>query len=106
VPGPAWTSPLDRSRSQVPRTESPNGRGRSPARAIRQASGPKVCSTASSQPGPADPGAERAYGRLAALTADAYAAVSSYSLLSREDLRCAAVGCPREPMSFFGARIR
>src|SRR5580704_367689 len=31
VPGADWTSPPDRSHAQVSRTESPNGRGRSPA---------------------------------------------------------------------------
>jgi hypothetical protein len=48
---------------------------------------------------PADPVAAHACGLLAALTADAYAAMNSYSsLLSREDLRCTADGCPREPI--------
>jgi hypothetical protein len=50
-------------------------------------------------PAPADPVAAHACGRLAALTADAYAAMTSYSsLLRREDRRCAAVGCLREPI--------
>ncbi len=50
-------------------------------------------------PASADPVAEHAGGLLAALAADAYAAMSSYSsLLSREDLRCGTGGCPREPI--------
>jgi hypothetical protein len=50
-------------------------------------------------PAPADPVAAQACGRLAALTADAYAAVSGYSsLLGREGLRCGTGGCPREPV--------
>jgi hypothetical protein len=48
---------------------------------------------------PADPKAAHAYGLLAALTADAYATMSSHSsLLSREDLACGTDGCPREPI--------
>ena len=50
-------------------------------------------------PASADPVAEHAGGLLAALAADAYAAMSSYSsLLSRENLRCGTGGCPREPI--------
>ena len=76
-PGAAWTSPPDRSHSQVSRTESPNGRGRSPAAFA----------------------AAHACGLLAALTADAYAAMNSHSsLLSREDRACGTDGCPREPI--------
>jgi hypothetical protein len=51
------------------------------------------------EPAPAGPAAARAYGLLAALTADAYATMSSHSsLLSREDLACGTDGCPREPI--------
>jgi hypothetical protein len=50
-------------------------------------------------PPPADPAAAHACGLLAALTADAYAAMSSHSaLLSREDLACGTDGCPRQPI--------
>jgi hypothetical protein len=52
-----------------------------------------------SAPAPADPAAAHACGLLAALTADAYAAMNSHSsLLSREDLACGTGGCPREPV--------
>jgi hypothetical protein len=48
--------------------------------------------------GPRPAAAAHACGLLAALTADAYAAMNSHSsLLSREDLACEADGCPREP---------
>ena len=58
-----------------------------------------AAAVAAGVPAPADPVAAHACGLLAALTADAYAAVNSYSsLLSREDLRCMADGCPREPL--------
>jgi hypothetical protein len=50
-------------------------------------------------PAPADPAAAHASGLLAALAADAYAAMSSHSsLLSREDLACGTDGCPCEPV--------
>ncbi|MFI7129446.1 hypothetical protein ACIBQ1_27365 [Nonomuraea sp. NPDC050153] len=50
-------------------------------------------------PAPAGPTAERASGLLAALTADAYAAMSSHSsLVVREDLVCGTDGCPSEPI--------
>jgi len=52
-----------------------------------------------SAPAPADPAAAHACGLLAALTADAYAAMNSHSsLLSREDHACGTDGCPREPV--------
>jgi hypothetical protein len=57
-----------------------------------------AAAVAVSAPAPADPAAAHACGLLAALTADAYAAMNSHSsLLSREDLACEADGCPREP---------
>jgi hypothetical protein len=50
-------------------------------------------------PAPADPAAAHASGLLAALTADAYAAMNSHlSLLSREDLACGTDDCPAEPI--------
>ncbi|HEX5287705.1 MAG TPA: hypothetical protein VFX25_02450 [Streptosporangiaceae bacterium] len=50
-------------------------------------------------PAPADPAASHACGRLAALTADAYAAMNSHSsLLSREDRACGTDGCRRAPI--------
>jgi hypothetical protein len=50
-------------------------------------------------PPPAEPGAARACGLLAALTADAYAAMGSQSALaSREGLACATGGCRTEPV--------
>jgi hypothetical protein len=58
-----------------------------------------AAAVAAGAPTPADPAAAHAYGLLAALTADAYAAMSSHSsLLSREDLACGTGGCPREPI--------
>lgn len=58
-----------------------------------------AAAVAADSPAAADPAASYAYGLLAALTADAYAAMSSYSsLLSREDLACGTDGCPREPI--------
>jgi hypothetical protein len=52
-----------------------------------------------SAPAQADPAAAHACGLLAALTADAYAAMSSHSsLLSREDRACGTDGCLREPV--------
>jgi hypothetical protein len=57
-----------------------------------------AAAVAVSAPAPADPAAAHACGLLAALTADAYAAMNSHSsLLSREDLACGTDGCPREP---------
>jgi hypothetical protein len=50
-------------------------------------------------PAPAEPAAAHACGLLAALTADAYAAMNSHSsLLSREDLACGTDDCPAEPI--------
>jgi hypothetical protein len=50
-------------------------------------------------PTPAEPAAAHASGLLAALTADAYAAMNSHSsLVSREDLACGTDGCPSEPI--------
>jgi hypothetical protein len=58
-----------------------------------------AAAVAAGAPASADPDAVHAYGLLAALTADAYAAVSSHSsLLSREDLACGTGGCTREPI--------
>jgi hypothetical protein len=58
-----------------------------------------AAAVAAAEPAPAGPAAAHAYGLLAALTADAYAAVSSHSsLMSREDLACGTGGCPREPV--------
>lgn len=52
-----------------------------------------------SAPAPADPAAAHALGLLAALTADAYAAMNSHSsLLNREDLACRTHGCPHDPI--------
>ena len=57
-----------------------------------------AAAVAAGGPAPAGPAADRAYGLLAALTADAYAAVSSRSsLLGHGDLACGTGGCPREP---------
>jgi hypothetical protein len=50
-------------------------------------------------PTPADPIAAHASGLLAALTADAYAAMNSHSsLVVRADLACGTDGCPSEPI--------
>jgi hypothetical protein len=50
-------------------------------------------------PAPAEPAAAHACGLLAALTADAYAAMNSHSsLVSREDLACGTDDCPSEPI--------
>jgi hypothetical protein len=50
-------------------------------------------------PTPAEPTAAHARGLLAALTADAYAAMNSHSsLVIREDLTCGTDGCPSEPI--------
>jgi hypothetical protein len=50
-------------------------------------------------PTPAEPTAAHASGLLAALTADAYAAMNSHSsLVSREDLACGTDDCPSEPI--------
>lgn len=50
-------------------------------------------------PTPAEPTAARASGLLAALIADAYAAMSSHSfLINRADLACGTGGCPSEPI--------
>jgi hypothetical protein len=58
-----------------------------------------AAAVAAGEPAAAGPAAARAYGLLAALTADAYAAMGSYSsLLNREDLACGTGGCPREPV--------
>lgn len=58
-----------------------------------------AAAVAAVEPAPADPAAAHAYGLLAALTADAYATMSSQSsLLSREGLACGTDGCPREPI--------
>jgi hypothetical protein len=58
-----------------------------------------AAAVAAGAPPPADPVAAHACGLLAALTADAYAAMNSYSsLLSREVLSCGTDGCPREPI--------
>ena len=58
-----------------------------------------AAAVAAGEPAPADPAAEHAYRLLAALTADAYATMSSHSsLLSREGLACGTDGCPREPI--------
>ena len=54
-----------------------------------------AAAVAAGAPAPADPVTAHAGGLLAALTADAYAAMSSYSsLLGRENLRCV---CGRLP---------
>ena len=58
-----------------------------------------AAAVAAGEPAPDDPAAARAYGLLAALTADAYAATGSHSsLLSREDRACGTGGCAREPV--------
>lgn len=58
-----------------------------------------AAAVAAGEPAPAGPAAAHAYGLLAALTADAYAAMSSHSsLLNREDRACGTGGCPREPV--------
>jgi hypothetical protein len=58
-----------------------------------------AAAVAAGAPAPADPAAAHVYGLLAALTADAYAAMSSHSsLLSCEDRTCGTDGCPREPV--------
>jgi hypothetical protein len=58
-----------------------------------------AAAVAAGEPAPAGPAAAHAYGLLAALTADAYAAMSSHSsLLSREDRACGTGSCPREPV--------
>jgi hypothetical protein len=58
-----------------------------------------AAAVAAGEPAPAGPAAARAYGLLAALAADAYAAMSSHSsLLSGEDRACGTGGCPREPV--------
>ena len=58
-----------------------------------------AAAVAAVEPAPADPAAAHAYGLLAALTADAYATMSSHSsLLSREGLACGTDNCPREPI--------
>ena len=58
-----------------------------------------AAAVAAAEPAPPGPAAARAYGLLAALTADAYAAMGSHSsLLSRENLACGTGGCPREPV--------
>lgn len=58
-----------------------------------------AAAVAAGTPAPPGPAAAHAYGLLAALTADAYAAISSHSsLLNREDLTCGTDGCPREPI--------
>ena len=58
-----------------------------------------AAAVAAGAPLSADPAAAHAYGLLAALAADAYAAMNSYSsLLSREGLRCSTDGCPRAPI--------
>jgi hypothetical protein len=50
-------------------------------------------------PTPAEPTAAHASGLLAALTADAYAAMNSHSsLVIREDLACGTDDCPSEPI--------
>lgn len=50
-------------------------------------------------PTPAEPTAAHASGLLAALTADAYAAMNSHSsLVVREDLACGTDDCPSEPI--------
>jgi hypothetical protein len=50
-------------------------------------------------PTPVEPTAAHASGLLAALTADAYAAMNSHSsLIPRQDLTCATEGCRREPI--------
>lgn len=57
-----------------------------------------AAAVAAGAPAPAGPAAAHAYGLLAALTADAYAAMTSRSsLLSRENLACGTDGCPGEP---------
>ncbi|HEY2076436.1 MAG TPA: hypothetical protein VGH53_08865 [Streptosporangiaceae bacterium] len=51
------------------------------------------------EPAPAEPAAARTRGMLAALTADAYATMSSHSsLVAREDLACGTGDCPSEPI--------
>jgi hypothetical protein len=58
-----------------------------------------AAAVAAGEPAPAGPAAAHAYGLLAALTTDAYAAMNSYSsLLSREERACGTGGCPREPV--------
>ncbi|TDD48523.1 hypothetical protein E1286_15370 [Nonomuraea terrae] len=50
-------------------------------------------------PSPAEPAAAHASGLLAALTADAYAAMNSHqSLLTGENLTCGTDGCPSAPI--------
>lgn len=50
-------------------------------------------------PTPAEPAAAHARKLLAALTADAYAAMNSHSsLVTREDLACGTDDCPSEPI--------
>jgi hypothetical protein len=50
-------------------------------------------------PTPAEPTAAHASGLLAALTADAYATMTSHSsLIIRADLACGTAGCPSEPI--------
>jgi hypothetical protein len=50
-------------------------------------------------PTPAEPAAAHARGLLAALTADAYAAMNSHSsLASREDVTCGTDHCPWQPI--------
>jgi hypothetical protein len=50
-------------------------------------------------PTPAEPTAAHAIGLLAALTADAYAAMNSHSsLVIREDFTCGTDDCPSEPI--------
>ena len=142
MPGAAWTLPPDHSHSQVSQTESPNGRGCSPAAFAEALDTAPEADTAGTRPRAELPGREgarrkwpgltaprdrlddieqaspaqridaidmalvdapaataHAYGLLAALTADAYAAMNSYSsLLSREDLACGTGGCSREPI--------
>lgn len=51
------------------------------------------------EPAPAEPAAARTRGMLAALTADAYATMSSHSsLVAREGLACGTGDCPSEPI--------
>lgn len=49
-------------------------------------------------PPPAEPAAAHARGLLAALTADAYAAMNSHALLTRDDRACGTADCPSEPV--------
>jgi hypothetical protein len=58
-----------------------------------------AAAVAAGEPAPPGTAAAHAYGLLAALTADAYAAMSSHSsLLSHEDRACGTGSCPREPV--------